>query len=283
MIERMLNRFKLTTRSRVGQTAALLAAFALLAPESSSGYTLLAVFAHPDDETAVAGLLAKYAAEGHVVRVAYTTSGQDGNANTSLSKGEELGRVREGEARCASRALGVGDPIFLGFVDGTTTVRETIDEVSAKVRATIERVKPDVVVTFGPDGYSGHPDNRIAGAATSEVFFQRGLLQHHPRKLYHILYPESKFPDGPPSFIGTRRPFRRVSEGFVTTVVDGSDYADEIAGAVQCNETQFNEQRMRELTTMLVDLMDGEVHLRLAGSDVAPVTGTETSVFERLP
>ena len=270
----MLNRFNIALRS-----ALLLA----LAATALPAYTLLVVFAHPDAETPVAGMLAKYAAEGHTVHIVYTTSGQDGNANTPLPKGEELGRVREGEARCASKALGVDEPIFLGFMDGDTGGRDTIEAMVVKLREVVDRVRPDVIVTSGPDGFSGHPDNRVTSVVATEVFQQRELLRHHPRKLYYTARPASAFPDGPPAFLRGKRPFLTVADEFITTTVDGSSYGPQIAAAVNCNDTQFDEQRKKDFRELWIDRLNGHVYLRLAMSDAPAAAGPESSVFERLP
>ena len=77
---------------------ALLFCLCLLPLSAADKHTILAVFAHPDDETFIGGLLAKYAAEGHDVYLALTTSGQMGAANTNIPKGERLGAAREEEA-----------------------------------------------------------------------------------------------------------------------------------------------------------------------------------------
>ncbi|MCB1019906.1 MAG: PIG-L family deacetylase, partial [Acidobacteria bacterium] len=122
--------------------------------------TILAVFAHPDDETTVAPALAKYAAEGHDVYLATITSGQAGNANTDIPKGPKLGEAREAESRCSAAALGIHEPFLLGFQDGATTPADTQNAIAARLTEIFEQVRPDIVITWGPDGLTGHPDHR---------------------------------------------------------------------------------------------------------------------------
>jgi LmbE family N-acetylglucosaminyl deacetylase len=81
--------------------------------------TLLAVFAHPDDEAFVGPLLSHYARQGVRVRLAIVTGGgKVGSARLGIPAGPEMARVRAQEARCSCRALGVEAPILLGFEDG---------------------------------------------------------------------------------------------------------------------------------------------------------------------
>src|SRR4029077_18340699 len=79
--------------------------------------TLVAVFAHGDDEGAAAPILARYAREGVQVYLIIATDGAQGGSHTSIPRGPELARVRSEEARCAADALGIHAPILLGFPD----------------------------------------------------------------------------------------------------------------------------------------------------------------------
>jgi hypothetical protein len=89
------------------------------APAAAQGAsrTLVAVFAHADDEGPAAPVLARYAREGAHVYLVVATDGAQGGAHTSIPRGAELARVRSEEARCATDALGMHPPILLGFPD----------------------------------------------------------------------------------------------------------------------------------------------------------------------
>ena len=80
--------------------------------------TLVAVFAHADDEGAVSPVLARYAREGVQVHVIVATDGAQGGSYTSIPRGPELARVRSEEMLCATKALGTQPPVQLGFPDG---------------------------------------------------------------------------------------------------------------------------------------------------------------------
>src|SRR5947207_11818649 len=87
--------------------------------DPASPTRVLAVSAHPDDDTLFAGgTLAKYASEGHRVYTLCTTRGEGGEVgDPPVGPKEQLGVLREAEARCAARALGEADIFFLDFVD----------------------------------------------------------------------------------------------------------------------------------------------------------------------
>src|SRR5687768_1975236 len=91
--------------------ALLLASSAAAQPQK----TLLAIFPHPDDETAVGDVLVKYASQGYKVQVLTATDGKDGTRVTKIPAGEKLGNLRKDESRCAAKKLGIEPPIFLGI------------------------------------------------------------------------------------------------------------------------------------------------------------------------
>src|ERR1041385_740119 len=111
----------------------------------------------------VGGVLAKYAAEGVRPAVVVATRGQRGRFHGRRA-GEghpgpiELGRIREKELRDAAAVLGVGDVTLLEYEDQQLDRADPIDAID-RIAREIRRVRPDVVVTFGPDGTYGHPDH----------------------------------------------------------------------------------------------------------------------------
>jgi LmbE family N-acetylglucosaminyl deacetylase len=80
--------------------------------------TLVAVWAHADDEGPVAPILARYARECVQVHMIIATDGAQGAANPSVPRGPEIAKLRVEEARCSAQALGIHSPILLGFPDG---------------------------------------------------------------------------------------------------------------------------------------------------------------------
>ena len=131
-----------------------------------------AVFAHPDDDTyGLGGSLAVHADHGLEVTVVLATSGDAGRiADPSLATRETLGRVREAEDVASWRALGFEPDVrFLRHPDGRLA-EVPRDELVREIAAVLRSARPDVVVTFGPDGITGHADHVTIGEAATEAF-----------------------------------------------------------------------------------------------------------------
>jgi LmbE family N-acetylglucosaminyl deacetylase len=132
---------------------------------------LLAVFAHPDDETfRPGGTLALLAAQGVEVHLVTATRGQAGSCGEPpVCTPGELPAVREVELRCACQALGLQPPRVLDFDDGH--LAEVDGEVLVcEILSVLMDLEPQVLLTFGPDGLSGHPDHIAAGRAAQEAY-----------------------------------------------------------------------------------------------------------------
>ncbi|HEY1203530.1 MAG: PIG-L family deacetylase [Bryobacteraceae bacterium] len=246
-------------------------------------HSVLAFFAHPDDETSSGPLLARCAAEGHDVYLASVTSGQKGfRPHFNMPAGDRLGAVREDELRCAARALGIHEPYLFGFQDQGISTHSVAEEVAARLREIVEETKADVLLTWGPDGITGHPDHRMASNIAAVVFGQQGRLVHKPRKLYFVAFPESRFAaDSDP--LKRQRPFLTLSDEFVTTEIDCREYLAPALAAIQCHKTQWQPERMLEVHRMYERMFDGRVYLRLAVSRVpSRHDGREASLFEGL-
>src|SRR5688500_13846278 len=124
--------------------------------------SLLAVFAHPDDESlACGGLLAWCAHLGARVSVCCATAGELGQTAGMGSSPEcgpaDVRRARLQELRNAARILGVASLVFLDYEDGMLPWADP-ERLEADIRRTLARLRPDVVITFGEDGLYGHPD-----------------------------------------------------------------------------------------------------------------------------
>ena len=134
---------------------------------------LLAVLAHPDDESlGVGGTLAKYAAEGIDVFLLTATRGDAGRFRghrpgaPGHPGAEALGAIREAELRAAATVLGVREVALLDYGDSLLD-RAHPREIVAAIASHLRHVRPDVVVTFGPDGAYGHPDHVAISQSTT--------------------------------------------------------------------------------------------------------------------
>ena len=134
---------------------------------------LLCVLAHPDDESlGNGGVLAKYAAEGVETYLVTATRGERGwLGNSKEYPGPEaLGRVREAELYAAAEVLGIRRVEFLDYLDGDLDQAQPA-EVIARIAEHVRQIKPQVVITFGPDGGYGHPDHIAISQFTSAAVF----------------------------------------------------------------------------------------------------------------
>ena len=146
------------------------------------GRVVLAIFAHPDDESlACGGTLARLADLGARVVVCCATHGERGAA-TGPARDDALGRVRAREIRVAAEALGIADVLLLDHPDGDLRWAQ-IAEFSADIRFAIERYRPAAVVTFGQDGLYWHADHIAVHERTTTVL--RGLGRLAP-PLYYV-------------------------------------------------------------------------------------------------
>jgi LmbE family N-acetylglucosaminyl deacetylase len=138
--------------------------------------TILGVWAHPDDEAFLsAAFMAQAVRAGHRVVVATATRGEDGTSDPERFPPEVLGPIREAELASSLEVLGVAEHRWLGgrLQDGT------LDAVPADVgrdlvTQVLRDVRPDLIVTFGPDGLTGHDDHRAVSRWTTDAWHAEG-------------------------------------------------------------------------------------------------------------
>jgi LmbE family N-acetylglucosaminyl deacetylase len=173
--------------------------------------TILAVLAHPDDESfGMGGSLALYATRGADVYLICATRGEVGEVAPEMLKGfNSIAELRESELRCAAGYLGLKDVFFLDYRDSgmpgsvdnqhpRALAAQPLDEVAAKVVGYIRELKPQVVLTFDPIGGYRHPDHIAIQRATVRAFEQAGnpefapgdLPPYAPQCLYFHTFPK---------------------------------------------------------------------------------------------
>jgi LmbE family N-acetylglucosaminyl deacetylase len=167
-------------------------------PAAGTPRGLLAIFAHPDDESfGVAGVLALAAARGVPTNLVCATDGDLGGEVGARQLDPEL---RRAELREATAALGVSDPVFLGYHDSgmenwprpaDCLANADAEEVVGRLEAIIAQLRPDVVLTFDPGGIYGHPDHVTISARATEAYRRAAARLGGPRVLYHQAIPRS--------------------------------------------------------------------------------------------
>lgn len=177
---------------------------------------VMAVFAHPDDELAVSATLAACSAEGaDVVLVCATLGDLGSHEEHTVENRRHLAEIRQQELRCSCRRLGIRHLEVLGYGDsgwrpehGTppegSLARASAAEVIGRVVRLIRRYRPQVLITFGPDGLYGHRDHVAIGAYATAAFaaagdeglygedLRNGLRPWRTGRLFYVAVPDAQ-------------------------------------------------------------------------------------------
>jgi LmbE family N-acetylglucosaminyl deacetylase len=253
---------------------------------------LLCVLAHPDDESlGTGGTLAKYSAEGIDTFVVTATRGERGRFGDGVeSPGPDVvGRTREAELRAAARELGVREVTVLGYPDGGLE-RIPRDEAVQTVAGHIVRIRPQVVMTFGPDGAYGHPDHIAISQITCAAVVAAAGRGHGVSKLYVIAWSEGRWRAYEAALRklvfrvhGEERQAVPWREWAITTRLDTTAVWDKVWRAVSEHRTQMAiYQKFEELAAEHQQALWGtqEFYRVFSSVDVGP--GKETDLFEGL-
>jgi LmbE family N-acetylglucosaminyl deacetylase len=153
------------------------------APDSPADLgTILSIWAHPDDETYLAaGIMAAARDQGRRVVCASATAGELGTSDPDVWPPHRLGQVRRWEAAAAMAVLGVEEHCVLGLPDGGLAGHDAAG--IAWVGHLIDVVRPDTILTFGPDGMTYHPDHMAVSHWVTSAWLDRG----RPGRLLHAI------------------------------------------------------------------------------------------------
>ncbi|MHA0035202.1 PIG-L deacetylase family protein [Deinococcus sp. PESE-13] len=254
--------------------------------------TLLAIFAHPDDEAfSVGGTLTHYARQGVRVVLACATRGEAGKITVPGMTVDDLGAQREQELREACRALEIEPPVFLDYHDSGRYERTRHDDPTAlmnvnpldaevKLRALIEDVQPQVIVTFDPHGAYGHVDHLQMHRATVAAFFSTGHLPSGgPQRLYYTAMTHQAAAQI--SRLGHDQSLDPlvygVSDSTLAVTMDVGAYAENKKAALAAHGTQMGE------TSLMGRLSPDEraaLEERMLGKESFSIGGTRTAIRE---
>jgi LmbE family N-acetylglucosaminyl deacetylase len=239
------------------------------APKAAAVRTLLAVFAHPDDEATVSPVLAKYAAEGVTVYLAVATDGRFGvTPHAGIPAGDKLAAVRSEELKCAAEKLGIQPPITFGLEDqlkmgeGYGPLHDQLRALRDQVTRLFTTLKPDVVLTWGPSGWTGHHDHRLVGAVVTEVF--QGRAWDKPSQLYYAGIPTGSLPASSPI------PLATVEAKYLSVKVPVSGADSERAKAAWlCHKSQYTPEQIEAMHQLLSGSLGATMYFQ-------PLVGTPT-------
>ncbi len=254
---------------------------------------LMVIFAHPDDEGAIAGTLAYYARQGVDVTLVCATRGEVGEiSDPSLATPETLAEVRQRELETACDLLGIQHLEFLDWrdsgMDGTpenedprALVQADPDEVTEQLVGLMRQYQPDVVITFEPFGWYGHPDHQVMSRWATAAYdlvgdaaaYSESGAAWQPGRLFHAVISFSKFREMIETAVkagyleeagfGVDIPAEQQlkTETAVTHLIDIHDLFDTKHAAMMAHRTQFGKDNMfRKIPKELMLKASGNEH-----------------------
>ncbi|MDA8319488.1 MAG: PIG-L family deacetylase [Actinomycetota bacterium] len=269
--------------------------------------TLMAVHAHPDDESSsTGGVLARYSDEGVRTIVVTCTNGEFGDGPAGVKPGEDghdtadVAQTRLAELREACKHLGVTELELLGYHDSGMPEWEyrnrpeafcniPVDEVAGRIGALIERYQPQVVVTYDPDGAYQHPDHVQASRAAIAAVERSSI----PAKLYLTAMRRSDWQRigealraageeiGDWQLTEEEERQSRASEARITTTVDIGAVLERKRAALLAHGSQISESWFSKIPDEVAASVFGVEHF-IRARDTTGASVPETDLFAGL-
>ena len=239
-----------------------------MSPSQGRPRSIVALLAHADDEAAAGPVLARYAREGVEVHLIVASDGSAGSGSSggylvradSTPKGDSLAAQRGQEARCAATALGASAPVLLGFPDGKlgdyTADRTLVYRLTERIAREIARLQPDVVITWGPDGGTGHPDHRLVSTIATQLL--RAGAPGMPERLFYMYLPVESFrllnpQRGEPPLLIPQAKYFTVQVPFTPADLDAAQKA------MTCHASQYTAETLQRMLPGMSGVLKGKV------------------------
>jgi len=234
---------------------------------------IVAVFAHPDDERIIGPLLSRLARERRETHLVIATDGSKGVRDfANIPAGAELAAARAKEASCAANRLGVRQLHLLGLPDGGLASFDALGKLRSGILGVIDSLRPAAIITFGPEGGTGHPDHRLVGDLVTQIVQSDTRYFANVDLLYASL-PTERLATAPPA----QPTVNGMAEALLTVRVPFEE-RDLVAGREEfaCHRTQYTLAEMDAVNRYLAHAWNGTVWLR-------PWTGTmrDPEIFRR--
>ena len=234
---------------------------------------IVAVFAHPDDERIIGPLLSRLARERRETHLVIATDGSKGVRDfANIPAGAELAAARAKEASCAANRLGVRQLHLLGLPDGGLASFDALGKLRSGILDVIDALRPAAIITFGPEGGTGHPDHRLVGDLVTQIVQSDTRYFANVDLLYASL-PTERLATAPPA----QPTVNGMAEALLTVRVPFEE-RDLVAGREEfaCHRTQYTLAEMDAVNRYLAHAWNGTVWLR-------PWTGTmrDPEIFRR--
>ena len=207
--------------------------------------TILAIFAHPDDETTISPVLAEYASLGYDVNIIIATDGRYGvTDHADIPSGDSLISIRKKEIQCSCKALGINPPILLNAHDGMKGMEgvgaqfNQFHYLTTAIDSITKQINPDIIITMGPEGDSGHPDHKIISAIVSQLHFSAKKLKKVD--LYYCSWSKrqaEKYGDWN---------LHHVASDYINTKIEYNEVSEKKHfDAIRCYKSQYSEDEMQ--------------------------------------
>jgi LmbE family N-acetylglucosaminyl deacetylase len=246
---------------RISIHAVVAAMLVTVIPLSAQGQVrrpIVAVFAHPDDERVIGPLLSRLAREGRETHLVIATDGSKGVRDFAhIPAGAELAATRTKEATCAAKRLGVRQLHLLALPDGGLASFDVLGKLRSGLVAIIDSLQPAAIITFGPEGGTGHPDHRLVGDVVTQIV--QGDARYANIDLLYASLPTERLRTAP----AAEPTVNGMSEALLTVRVPFEE-RDLAAGREEfaCHRTQYAPAEMDAVNRYLAHAWNGTVWLR---------------------
>ena len=238
--------------------AVALATVAPLSAQSRIRRPVVAVFAHPDDERVIGPLLSRLAREKRETHLVIATDGSRGVRDFArIPAGAALAAERMKEASCAATRLGVRHLHVLGLPDGGLASFDALGKLRSALSAIIDSLRPAAIITFGPEGGTGHPDHRLVGNVVTQIV--QGDARYANVDLLYASLPTERLRTAPPA----QPTVNGMAEALLTVRVEFEE-RDLAAGREEfaCHRSQYAPAEMDAVNKYLAHAWNGTVWLR---------------------
>lgn len=219
---------------------------------------VVAVFAHPDDERVIGPLLSRLAREGRETHLVIATDGSKGVRDFArIPAGAELAAARAKEASCAATRLGVRQLHLLGLPDGGLASFDVLGKLRSGLLGVIDSLRPVAIITFGPEGGTGHPDHRLVGDVVTQIV--QGDARYADVDLLYASLPTERLATAPPA----KPAVNGMAEALLTVRVSFEE-RDLVVGREEfaCHRSQYTPAEMDAVNRYLAHAWNGTVWLR---------------------
>lgn len=241
-----------------GFVALALGALTPLSTHAQVKRPIVAIFAHPDDERVIGPLLSQLARQGRETHLVIATDGAKGVRDFArIPAGPELAAARVKEENCAAARLGVRQLHLIGLPDAGLASFDALGKLRTALVAIIDSIKPEAIITFGPEGGTGHADHRLVGDVVTQIV--QADARYQVIDLLYASLPVERLKTAPRARPGVNG----MTEALLTVRVP-FEQQDLIATREEfaCHRTQYAPAEMDSVNAYLAHAWNGMVWLR---------------------